>query len=134
MMPALTMIDFVNSIKMTIADLNPFIATSNSLLMPTFDEQQKLFQTFSSINDYNESTIYATNPPIYGDNQQITNTTASIVYNETVQYKEFIYDRTDVRVIFITLYSLVFCCCFFGKFNHFNACFAQKTIKTLVDV
>uniref|UniRef100_A0A182NAL3 Uncharacterized protein n=1 Tax=Anopheles dirus TaxID=7168 RepID=A0A182NAL3_9DIPT len=30
-------------------------------------------------------------------------------------HKEFIFDRTDVRVIFITLYSLVFCCCFFGK-------------------
>ncbi|XP_049279599.1 trissin receptor isoform X2 [Anopheles funestus] len=30
-------------------------------------------------------------------------------------HKEFIFDRTDVRVIFITLYSLVFCCCFFGN-------------------
>uniref|UniRef100_A0A182ML79 G-protein coupled receptors family 1 profile domain-containing protein n=1 Tax=Anopheles culicifacies TaxID=139723 RepID=A0A182ML79_9DIPT len=29
--------------------------------------------------------------------------------------KEFIFDRTDVRIIFITLYSLVFCCCFFGN-------------------
>ncbi|XP_058448036.1 trissin receptor isoform X2 [Malaya genurostris] len=34
--------------------------------------------------------------------------------NNFVQ-KEFIFDRTDVRVIFITLYSLVFCCCFFGN-------------------
>ncbi|KDR15207.1 hypothetical protein L798_10980, partial [Zootermopsis nevadensis] len=31
---------------------------------------------------------------------------------ETDQY---IFDRTDVRVIFITLYSIVFCCCFFGN-------------------
>jgi hypothetical protein len=30
--------------------------------------------------------------------------------------KEFIFDRLDVRIIFITLYSLVFCCCFFGKY------------------
>lgn len=29
--------------------------------------------------------------------------------------KDFVFDRLDVRVIFITLYSLVFCCCFFGK-------------------
>lgn len=36
--------------------------------------------------------------------------------NNYVQ-KEFIFDRKDVRVIFITLYSLVFCCCFFGKYN-----------------
>lgn len=28
---------------------------------------------------------------------------------------EYIFDRTDVRAIFITLYTLVFCCCFFGK-------------------
>lgn len=29
--------------------------------------------------------------------------------------REYIFDRTDVRIIFITLYTLVFCCCFFGK-------------------
>ncbi|XP_032581922.1 trissin receptor isoform X1 [Drosophila sechellia] len=28
---------------------------------------------------------------------------------------EYIFDRTDVRIIFITLYTLVFCCCFFGN-------------------
>lgn len=30
-------------------------------------------------------------------------------------HKEFVFDRTDVRVVFVTLYSLVFCCCFFGE-------------------
>lgn len=30
-------------------------------------------------------------------------------------HKEFVFDRTDVRIVFITLYSLVFCCCFFGE-------------------
>lgn len=30
--------------------------------------------------------------------------------------RDFVFDRTDVRVIFITLYSMVFCCCFFGEF------------------
>lgn len=29
---------------------------------------------------------------------------------------EYIFDRTDVRIIFITLYTIVFCCCFFGKY------------------
>ncbi|EDS34294.1 conserved hypothetical protein [Culex quinquefasciatus] len=38
----------------------------------------------------------------------------SFPFHNFVQ-KEFIFDRTDVRVIFITLYSLVFCCCFFGN-------------------
>lgn len=28
--------------------------------------------------------------------------------------KDFVFDRTDVRVMFISLYSLVFCCCFCG--------------------
>lgn len=28
---------------------------------------------------------------------------------------EYIFDRLDVRIIFITLYSMVFACCFFGK-------------------
>lgn len=28
---------------------------------------------------------------------------------------EYIYDRLDVRITFITLYSAVFACCFFGK-------------------
>ncbi|XP_017154982.1 trissin receptor isoform X2 [Drosophila miranda] len=28
---------------------------------------------------------------------------------------EYIFDRTDVRIIFITLYTIVFCCCFFGN-------------------
>lgn len=30
---------------------------------------------------------------------------------------EYIFDRTDVRAIFITLYTIVFCCCFFGEYN-----------------
>lgn len=29
---------------------------------------------------------------------------------------DYIFDRTDVRAVFITLYTLVFCCCFFGEF------------------
>lgn len=45
-------------------------------------------------------------------------------------HKEFIFDRTDVRVIFITLYSLVFCCCFFGKYGgcYWNASNGFKSL------
>lgn len=35
--------------------------------------------------------------------------------NFTFEHKEYIFDRKEVRIIFITLYSLVFCCCFFGE-------------------
>lgn len=30
--------------------------------------------------------------------------------------QEFIYDRLYIRIIFITLYTVVFCLCFFGKY------------------
>ncbi|XP_032510685.2 trissin receptor [Danaus plexippus] len=33
----------------------------------------------------------------------------------SIEDDEFIFDRTDVRAIFITLYTIVFCCCFFGN-------------------
>lgn len=41
----------------------------------------------------------------------------SYAYNDTfnVQTREYIFDRKDVRYVFVTLYSLVFCFCFFGK-------------------
>jgi len=32
-----------------------------------------------------------------------------------IEAVEYIYDRTEIRVIFIALYTLVFCFCFFGK-------------------
>lgn len=42
--------------------------------------------------------------------------------NDTLTFepKEYIFDRKGVRFIFVTLYSLVFCCCFFGKSRHSN--------------
>lgn len=44
----------------------------------------------------------------------------SMASNNTMDYefelpREYIFDRKEVRIIFITLYSLVFCCCFFGE-------------------
>lgn len=31
--------------------------------------------------------------------------------------KEYIFDRLEVKIIFITLYTMVFGCCFFGELN-----------------
>lgn len=31
--------------------------------------------------------------------------------------RDHVFDRTDVRVIFTIIYSLVFCCCFFGEYK-----------------
>lgn len=43
--------------------------------------------------------------------------------------KEYIFDRKEVRVIFVTLYSLVFCCCFFGKLNFQTICLNEFFIR-----
>ncbi|OXA62618.1 Prosaposin receptor GPR37 [Folsomia candida] len=34
------------------------------------------------------------------------------IFNDLTEY---IFDRTDVRAIFLTLYTIVFCSCFFGN-------------------
>ncbi|XP_049866733.1 trissin receptor [Pectinophora gossypiella] len=46
------------------------------------------------------------------DNLNVSKTN---ITNYLLQDDEYIFDRTDVRAIFITLYTLVFCCCFFGN-------------------
>lgn len=47
-----------------------------------------------------------------------TNETINVTTNslfDGISDEEFIYDHTYVRIIFITLYSIVFCLCFFGN-------------------
>lgn len=46
-----------------------------------------------------------------------TRNTSKINESQYPLKDEFIFDRTDVRAIFITLYTIVFCCCFFGKYS-----------------
>jgi hypothetical protein len=44
--------------------------------------------------------------------------------SNSTEEDEYIFDRDDVRAIFITLYTIVFCCCFFGKYDSsFICCF-----------
>ena len=47
------------------------------------------------------------------DDNDTTMSNSTLDFN--YEPKEYIFDRKEVRVIFITLYSLVFCCCFFGE-------------------
>lgn len=55
----------------------------------------------------------------------------TLLYNISTN-EDYIFDRTDVKVIFITLYTIVFVCCFFGVcaiyiHNIFTIyCFAQR--------
>lgn len=50
--------------------------------------------------------------------------------------RDFVFDRTDVRAIYITLYTMVFCCCFFGKarthYIYYIACIAPFRWKTQI--
>lgn len=46
----------------------------------------------------------------------VLNVSSEFEEEEFEENNTYIFDRLDVRIIFITLYSLVFCCCFFGKF------------------
>ncbi|XP_055852605.1 trissin receptor isoform X2 [Episyrphus balteatus] len=52
-----------------------------------------------------------------GSSSFITNQSYNLsgVYIDEEPTGEYVFDRTDVRVIFITLYTMVFCCCFFGN-------------------
>lgn len=51
-------------------------------------------------------------------NQQIAGAqfnNSSILFPVSQPEDEYIFDRVEVRAIFITLYTMVFCCCFFGE-------------------
>ncbi|CAH2066726.1 unnamed protein product, partial [Iphiclides podalirius] len=51
------------------------------------------------------------------ENLDIVDDSFNLNKNESQAFlnDEYIFDRTDVRAIFITLYTIVFCCCFFGN-------------------
>lgn len=51
------------------------------------------------------------------NSQDDNETMANFTLDNKFEPKEYIFDRKEVRVIFVTLYSLVFCCCFFGKMS-----------------
>lgn len=71
----------------------------------------------------NNISLVSTNINSSSSSSNINSTFTTKNFNISLNFedepREFIFDRTDVRIIFITLYSLVFCCCFFGKFNNF---------------
>lgn len=72
--------------------------SANSAMLDSFDTNNNL-----------SSLVLATS------NETLLNANLSMAEDED-EKRDFVFDRTDVRVIFITLYSMVFCCCFFGKF------------------
>lgn len=65
----------------------------------------------TTYNNWYDSNSSTTIQPFY-----YTNNTTTTIADEPLK-KDYVFDRTDVRVIFITLYSLVFCCCFLGEYS-----------------
>lgn len=47
---------------------------------------------------------------------QYDNHSNGTIQNDELLKRDHVFDRTDVRVIFTIIYTLVFCCCFFGEF------------------
>lgn len=88
--------------------------TTKSVVTDTLDI---LFNTTSDFykNTTNlfESSFTADNAVNIANNR----TNQTIADDEELFKRDHVFDRTDVRVIFIAMYSLVFCCCFFGKFK-----------------
>lgn len=70
--------------------------------------QKSTLNTEYSNGTYSSDVIYNSD----SDNQTLF---ANDTYGIKFEHKEYIFDRKEVRFVFITLYSLVFCFCFFGK-------------------
>ncbi|XP_077278037.1 trissin receptor-like isoform X2 [Temnothorax americanus] len=60
-----------------------------------------------TLNDRNMIPYEISNNESYTNNE-------TLLYNVSLS-EDYIFDRTDVKVIFITLYTIVFVCCFFGN-------------------
>jgi len=44
-----------------------------------------------------------------------SNSSVEPLAGNNTEMPDYIFDRTEVWAIFFTLYTVVFCCCFFGK-------------------
>ncbi|XP_066584918.1 trissin receptor-like [Prorops nasuta] len=72
----------------------------------------KPMNLFRMLSDSTGTTYY--DKSNNGSNNDNRTFLAGILHNESFN-EDYIFDRTDVKIIFITLYSIVFFCCFFGN-------------------
>lgn len=89
-----------------IHDHSTTLAPIKSILEYTFDD------IFNATNE-NTTNLYSdSSDDSFNHYENHTNQT---IDDSELSKRDHVFDRTDVRVIFITMYTLVFCCCFFGK-------------------
>lgn len=92
---------------------NVILTTTESLLKLSATSMLSVIENATDViydNSSNSNNKYN----IESDNQ--TFVPNNDTYDFKTEQKEYIFDRKDVRYVFVTLYSLVFCFCFFGKF------------------
>lgn len=82
-------------------------------------EQDFFIRNYNNITDNMVDVIESiTTESEYDPNLMImlaSNVTTYETQFDELSKKDFIFDRIDIRIIFISLYSLVFTCCFCGK-------------------
>lgn len=101
------------------SNLNFFV--KKDITMPTLKPSNYIYNEIDSVGNVNNGNLSSIVELVLSNVTQISGI-ASNLSSEMEEEEEFsenntyIFDRLDVRIIFITLYSLVFCCCFFGEF------------------
>lgn len=93
-----------------------FVTVSNFVKSPKLiDTLDILFNTTSDYYYKNTTNLFG-GSFVDGNVVSIDNnrTNQTIADDKELFRRDHVFDRTDVRVIFITMYSLVFCCCFLG--------------------
>lgn len=79
-------------------------------IIMTADKTEVVSSSSSSNGTFGAITNILWDSAAEGNGQEAAEGEASSVADA-----EYIFDRLDVRIIFIALYSTVFACCFFGK-------------------
>lgn len=85
---------------------NPLCIRRRKILLCTV-RKKKISLCCRLFNDRNTIAYEISNNETYLNNE-------TLLYNVSLN-EDYIFDRTDVKVIFITLYTIVFVCCFFGE-------------------
>lgn len=86
---------------------------ANATITGTLDGYINL--AVNNLSDYLVNNLTANDTTLINENFN-NNSTTNFNFTNVIPKKDFVFDRSDVKIIFITLYSLVFCCCFFGKY------------------
>lgn len=108
---------FISLIGSTLAASTTTIApTISALSSSTTITTESSITSPNSVDGLLNGTDFLMNLTSTATTSNLYRTNESTIDGDEPIKKDFVFDRTDVRVIFITMYTLVFCCCFFGEY------------------